>query len=339
MRRTIFIIASVLVSVLFLWLALRDVQFDEVVKSVRQADVGWLLLSMLIGVGGLWSRGVRWRGLLGFKIPLVKAFHIWNITSLVNQLPLRAGEVARSLLAVREGVPFVTAATSIVVERLLDTLFVVVLLTYSLSRSPSAPQLAVNSVMLFGVGSVVGFATLVFFARYPNIARSLLSWFEARIALLQRLPLHRLLDQLIDGLQPLTHWRSAAHAVFWTLISWAFSWATFYALHKAMRVEGVNLALSTSLSLSLASFSIAIPVSIAGLGPFQAAVRVAGEAAVLPPVSEAMKATYAALGFLIHGMNTLNYAIWGTIGMLALGVSWSDVVKREPSLKTESTTP
>lgn len=321
MRRTFLIAASVIVSALFLWLAVRDVDLEQVLDSIRQADVGWLALSLLTTASGLLTRAIRWRGLLGNRVPLIHAFHIVNITNLMNQLPLRAGEVARSLLSVREGVPIVTAATSIIVERLLDTLLVVVLLAAALSQLPNAPELATRSAALFGAASVMGFVMLVVLARYPGFAVNLLRAFEKRIPLLGKLPLRQLLAHMIEGLEPLTHWRSAAQAIGWTVISWAFSYTTFYALHRALSADPSSILLSTALALTLASFSIAIPVSVAAVGPFEAAVRVAGEAVNMP----AILAT--SLGFLIHGMNLLSYAVWGTLGMLAMGVSLADVAR------------
>ncbi|MBZ0303515.1 MAG: flippase-like domain-containing protein, partial [Anaerolineae bacterium] len=133
MRRTLFLIASVVVSALFLWLALRDVPFEDVLVSLQQANVAWILIALLFGTIGLWTRGLRWRGLLNDRITPMGSFNMLCIAMLLNQLPLRAGEVARSALATRSGVPFFTAATSILVERLLDTLLVVILLAVSLT--------------------------------------------------------------------------------------------------------------------------------------------------------------------------------------------------------------
>jgi len=321
MRRTIVLIASVLVSALFLWLALRDVPLQDVVNSIRQANILWILVSLaLIGVG-IWTRGIRWRGLLDFKVPPVEAFYIVSITFLVNLLPLRAGEVARSLLATRSGVPVVTAATSIVVERLIDTLLVVVSLAIAFSLLPSIPPAASSALMLFGVASVFAFVVLIFFSRYPQIAHRFLARLEEFLPFLTRLPLARLLDNVLDGLKPLTHGRSAVHAIVWTLISWAASLGIFYSLELALGIQDPAQRFTAAvLGVGLASFSIAIPVSIGSIGPFEAAVRVSGEAVNLPPVLA------TSLGFLFHGTTILGYAIYGTIGLLAMGVSLSDML-------------
>jgi len=164
------------------------------------------------------------------------------------------------------------------------------------------------------------------FARYPAFVHRLLEALEARIGLLRRLALRRLVDNVLDGLQPLTDWRRAAHAIGWTVIAWLVSLTTFYALEMAFNVTTVDLLLMSVLSVTLASFSIAIPVSVASIGPFEGAVRLAGEALRLSPVLA------ASLGFVFHGVTILAYAVLGTIGLLALGVSLGDVMsgKKEP---------
>jgi hypothetical protein len=245
-----------------------------------------------------------------------------NITMLLNQLPLRAGEVARTLLATRYQVPLMTGATSIVVERLLDTLMVVILLSLGLSQIPDAPAAATQAAALFGVGSVIGFVVLILFARSPAIAHAILGFVERLVPPIKQLGLARLLDHVLDGIKPLTHLRTAIHAIFWTIISWGLSTITFVCYVLAMNVQE-NTLLMAIISMTLASFSIAIPLSVAAIGPYQGAVRVAGNAAGLAPVLS------TALGFLIHGINILGYAILGTIGLVAMGLSLGDLLKAE----------
>ncbi len=321
MRRWIILAVSLIVSGVFLWLALRGVPFTEVIDGIRQANLFWVVVSMICILGAQGSRAIRWRGLLNNRVPLTRAFHILNLTMLLNQLPLRAGEVARSLLATRSGVPVVTAATSIVVERLIDVVVVVVMLALALARLPSAPPALAQAATLFGVAAVIAFFALIAFARYPQIAHRLLSWLEARLPALQRLNLVRRIDEVLDGLRPLTHPGKAAQALFWTTAGWAFSLITFYALERALGITNVDLVMGAFIGVSLAAFSIAIPVSVAAIGPFESAVRVAGDAVSMSPIAA------TTLGFLFHGVTVLSYAVIGTIGLIALGISLSEVMQ------------
>ena len=319
MRRTIFLIASVVVSIVFLWLALRDVPVEDIIASIRDANLAWVIVSLALGGLGLWTRGLRWRGLLNDRVPAVASFNMISIAMMLNQLPLRVGEVARSALATRSGVPFFTAATSILVERLLDTLMVVILLALALVQIPDIPPAISQAATLFGVLGAIAVGVLLVFARKPELARNLLSFFERLLPVLKKLPLRGLMENVLDGIQPLAAWRSAAHAIFWTIISWLISLGTFYALMLALGLQE-NAVLMALLSVSMASFAIVLPVSVASIGPFEGAVKVSGQAI-------GMSATLAlSLGFLFHGVNILIYAMWGTISMVMMGVSLGDVL-------------
>ncbi len=331
MRRTIFLIASVAVSAFFLWIALRGVDFQEVLKSIQQAEFGWIVIS-LVGISfGLWLRGVRWQGLLDFKPSLIRTSHILNLGFMLNLLPFRVGEVARSLMIAREGVAVVTAATSVVLERLIDTLIVVIMLVFSITRIPNTPPEIIQSTTVFGVVVVVGFTVMVFFARFPNIGHSVLAFVERIFPFLKRLGLDRLFEQLLIGLKPLTHVKSALHAIIWTIISWTASFVTLYALVRALNIPNGDASpldenariLLTLLSLAFASLGNAIPLSVAGFGPFEATIIIAGQTMGIP------KESAVSLGFLFHGINIVGYAVWGIVGLLALGVSLGDVMNNE----------
>lgn len=321
MRRFLLMVASVLVSALFLWLALRDVPLAEVVDGLQQAEIGWVLLGLLLVFGAQASRAVRWWVLLGGRISNIRSLHIMNIMMMLNQVPLRVGEVARTLLAAQAGVPLMTAATSIVVERLIDIVAVIVLLAFAVSQLPDAAPIVTGTLMLLGAGAVIGFIVLIAFARYPQIAARMLTWLETRVTVLARLNLHRRLDEVLEGLRTLTDPRRAALTLLWTVIGWAFSLMTFAALLRALDLTNVNPWITGAITVPLVALSIAIPVSVASLGPFQGAVRAGGAAVGMSAIGA------TTLGFLFHGVTVIAYIIYGVIGLIALGVSLGQVVR------------
>ena len=131
---------------------------------------------------------------------------------------------------------------------------------------------------------------------------------------LKRLPLRTMLSHLLDGLQPLTDIRTLLLTTVWTVLAWVAALAALYFLHLALGIE-VDFVISVPLGIALTTLSIAMPVSIAALGPFEVAILVAGQLVGMSDV-EAIS-----LGFLLHGINIISYAVWGTIGLLALGAS------------------
>ncbi|MDQ7036848.1 MAG: lysylphosphatidylglycerol synthase transmembrane domain-containing protein [Anaerolineae bacterium] len=222
-RETLIIIASILVSLIFLVLVLRDVPLADVGAALRQANFSWVLFGFVMVVFSIWTRAVRWRGLLNNRISLRDALYLMGITFMLNQLPLRVGEVARGLFVTQRDVPFMTAATSIVIERVLDILIVVLMIAVAVPFLPDAPQQVTQGAVIFGIIGVAGFGILLFFAYMPQVAHRILDFFLRILPFLSRLPLADWLDHTLEGLRPLTHWRTFAHAIVWTLISWITS--------------------------------------------------------------------------------------------------------------------
>lgn len=319
-KRAAAIAASLVVSGVFLWLALRDVPLADVWRSIQQAQLGWVVAAVLAGVLAIWTRGVRWSGLLDGQIPVRRSFYIYGITQFMNLLPLRMGEVARTVLAARERVPIVTTASSIVVERLLDLVFVLGMLAVIVPQVDDLPASVAQSVTTFSVLAIVAFVVLLVLARFPDVARRILNALQTRLPALQRLPLETLLDNALDGLRPLVDLNRFIHAVVWTGIAWFFSWLIFYTSALGLGI-GADSVLFNMMGLSLAAFAVAVPLTVGAVGPFQAGVIVAGAAF---GVSEVLA---TAEGFLVHGLTILSYVICGTWGFLALGVRLADVTR------------
>ncbi len=313
-RRLSLVLLSLAVSLVLLALILRDVPLADVWDSLRLADIGLTLASLLMVALGLVVRGIRWAILLGGRISIPRATHLVNIMFLGNQLPLRLGELARGVLAARYGVPLATSASSIVAERLIDALAVALVIAFSLSRLPDALPEVARQATLFGLLALAGFMSFLALARFPELAWSLLNALHKLIPPLRRLPLESLLADLLKGLNPLADMRALFIISFWTLVGWVFSCATFYFLHLALGIE-TDYSLSVPLGIALAALAIALPISIASMGPFQGAVVLAGQMVGMEPLAA------ISLGFLFHGVTVLSYALWGSLSLLALGVS------------------
>jgi uncharacterized protein (TIRG00374 family) len=320
------ILASLVVSGVFLWLAVRDVPVDEVMGSIRQANPLWMVLVVVVGLIGIYTRAIRWRGLVDNRLSQTRAFYIVGIMQLMNVLPLRMGEVARTVLAARERIPIVTTASSIVVERLLDMLFVLGMLSIVMTQADTLPASVSQTVVTFSVLAAIALVVLILLARYPKFARNILNAVQNRVPVLKRLPLETLLDNALDGLKPLVDMGRLTHAVVWTFVSWLCSWLMFYFSQLALGVPAGALAFPT-LSLSLAAFSVAVPLTVGAVGPFQAAVKVAGDVFAVNAI------TATAMGFLVHGLTIIDYVISGTWGFLGMGVSFGEVTKTKEKPK------
>ena len=134
-RRGLQYVISVLLTVLFLWIAFRGTDGPRLLASLREANYWWIGLSFVCLLASHLVRAFRWRFLLDPikpKIGLRNLFSGVMIGYLFNNVLPRAGEFVRPYVIGRlERISKSSALGTIVVERIIDTftfLFLVVLL-------------------------------------------------------------------------------------------------------------------------------------------------------------------------------------------------------------------
>ena len=175
-----------------LWLFFRGSDLSAIRSSLARANL-WILGSALgVILVTYLLRAARWQLLLA---PLGRA-GLWNcftttvIGFMLNFLAARLGEIARPyLLARREGFSASSAFATILLERVLDLVTVVLLIGFWLLASPPevASGGALQSLKLGGgfglAGSVVALGILFVLARYPE---QVLPWIKKIFRILRR---------------------------------------------------------------------------------------------------------------------------------------------------------
>src|SRR3990172_6464335 len=115
---------GVVISVLFLWWVLKDLDFAIFWNEVGKANYWWLIPGVAIYFLAVWARAWRWHYLLRpLKAITTRAmFPIVAIGYMGNNIyPARAGEVLRAaVLKRKEGVPISASLATILVERVFD---------------------------------------------------------------------------------------------------------------------------------------------------------------------------------------------------------------------------
>jgi glycosyltransferase 2 family protein len=334
------ILLGILVSGAAVFMIASQINFELLAGAFRTAftpaGLGWILLAAASAVMGLVMRAVRWRVLLNGGLPLNRSFHVLNIAYLVNGLlPLRIGEVARVWLASRgaQSVPMLQSAGTVVVERLLDLLAVVVQIALALIiAGDRVPQALRDTGVFMGVVSVTGFLFLVFLAGQRALAQKLLGFFSHRIVFLGRLKLDRWLDHLLDGLQPITRPASLGKALLWTTIAWIFSFFSGYLVMPAFFGEAD--VVTTLLFISAASFAVALPAVPGNIGTYEASILLALTAMGYTTTPEAT-ATATAFAVTVHLLNLGINALLGVVGFVAEGVTLEQISRGVQGVQTQ----
>jgi glycosyltransferase 2 family protein len=183
-------------SVLFLWLALRNVEWAGVWASWRAARIDLLLLGTALLVGSWMVAALRWKVLLRGcgHVKVGDTFAYITIGYLANTLlPLRLGDVVRaSLLGRRKDVGIAKTFGTIAVERMMDVLMLVAV-TLALAvvlEIPAPIRAGLAGMTLLALVALAGLAGVSLTrSRLPNIT----GW-------LARIMPHRLADRLLTVL-------------------------------------------------------------------------------------------------------------------------------------------
>src|SRR5689334_8575741 len=116
---------GLIISAIFIMLILYFVDLRKLAEALRQADVRWLMVSLITANLWLAIRGLVWRALLREKASYRVVFMTLNEGYLLNNfLPLRLGELGRAFLLSRKSeLTFMEVLPTIVIERVLDLAF------------------------------------------------------------------------------------------------------------------------------------------------------------------------------------------------------------------------
>lgn len=118
------ILVSIAFAALFMWFALKGLDFTNIKASLAKANYLWVFAAMIFGLLAYWFRAVRWNLLLepmGYQIS--NSNSLWTISFgyLMNLTIPRSGELARSTaLYGVEKVPVDKSFGTIILERVVD---------------------------------------------------------------------------------------------------------------------------------------------------------------------------------------------------------------------------
>jgi uncharacterized protein (TIRG00374 family) len=302
--RSVVLAAGVVVSITLVYLAVRDVNVEMFRRAIADSSPVWFVPALAALAVGTAVRVVRWRYLFDetSRPPARAATHALLAGELFNSiLPLRGGEVARVLILHRDTrVSRAEAGATVVAERLLDVVVLLLLVFATLPFAPDATWLRTAAILL-GVALAAVLALVAVLRRFGTrplaaIGRRLAPGSGTEFA-----------DRVVNGVRAFRSARAGALAVALTFVAWltvgAACWFVLQAVHIDLGYEaGILVTAATA-------FALVLPAAPASVGVFEAAVLVA-----LHPygVGEARALAYAVV------LHVVTFAPFIVAGLVAL---------------------
>ena len=323
---------GVLISIVFIWFALRGLHLDEFWDSVRQANYIWVVPGIGVYFVGVWVRAWRWHYLLGpiKKIPTRTMFPITAIGYMGNNIyPARAGEALRAVILKRkEGVSISASLATIIAERIFDG---VVMLAFVFVNLPELARLTgssgfvgnIQQVAVIGTGVFLGaLAVFLLAAMFPRVTEKFGLWFIDRLTPKR---LHEriisLMNKFLDGLASLRSPFNVLMVFFTSVIIWLLETGKYWFVMHAFDFSVSFFALM--LMNGIVNLATTIPSAPGYIGTFDAP-----GIAVLTAygVEHSVAAGYT---LVLHVALWLPITLLGAYYLAREGIKWSDSLRVE----------
>ncbi len=311
------------VSLLFLGLLLRKIDGRQLLEALQRLDGRYLIAAVLLTFVSYWLRAVRWRLLLLHErpIPLRSLYPATIIGYMANNLfPARLGEFVRAwVLAEREQLKTPTVFASLVIDRMLDGLSVMVMLLMVLLTLRLPPGMGRAAVMLRAGGIttlavyLVVVVFLVLLKRRPMQTLQMLALVTRPLPRRFRERLIPLAGSFLEGLRL----APGAGNLFMIGLSCLLIWVTAtLPIDLVLLGFGMHLPLTASFFIMvLLVFAVMVPAAPGYIGTYHLACYT-GLAAFGVPDTEAIS-----IALVIHGISFFPVILAGLLHLWVGGIS------------------
>jgi len=267
-----YLISSLLAAGLLYWaFSKSELHYNDILLTFRQADYNWVTASVIIAIISHLLRALRWEQLLGamsYHPGTVRTFSAVLIGYFANFLVPRLGEVSRcgSLKKTAE-IPFEESFGTVITERLVDLLSLVVLvgITFIFEWEPLQqslfPTLKLPSGTLIIVASVLGLIGLGVLWKFNDLLKNIGE--ESKIG--------KMLLGWIAGIGSIRNLTSPRKFIGYSIGIWLCYFLSTYTLFLAFPISE-KLGLSAALTvLVMGTFGMATPTQ-GGIGAYHSLV-------------------------------------------------------------------
>ncbi len=324
---------GVLISVIFLYFALRGLEFGEFLETLKDANYWWLLPGIGMYFLAVWVRAWRWHYLLRpiKAIPTRSMFPIVAIGYMGNNIyPARAGEVLRAVVLKRhEDVPISASLATIIVERVFDGVVMLAFVFINLAEltrltggSGVIGDISIQDVALLGSGAFFG-ALLLFLlaAMFPMHTERIVQAFVKRL-LPERFQ-EKVLGvsgRFLGGLASLRSPREALMVFITSVVIWLLETGKYWFVMHAFPFEVSFFALM--LMNGIVNLATTIPSAPGYIGTFDAP----GIAVLMAyNVEQALAAGYT---IVLHVALWVPITLLGAYYMAREGLHWGEDLEK-----------
>ena len=263
-------IALPLVGLFFIYLSFyytSEVERNEIYKSLENAKIEYIFLSVLIGITSFFSRAYRWSYMLnsiGYYPKLVNNILAVFVNYLANLGVPRSGEILRAtVMQTYESIPFDKTFGTIIAERLVDliVLFSLIILCLFLETDILLPLIKEKLGLFINVYYLIFFMSL-----FAILIFVFIKVFKKKIIK----KISTLINGIGVGFTCILKMKNKIYYLLHTILIWATYILVFYIMKFSL--NGMELIDLKTLLVSFIFGAISITTTNGGVGVYPLSV-------------------------------------------------------------------
>ena len=297
----------IFVGVFCIYYSFKDISFSEFKEYFTKINYLWVFVGIFLGALSHISRSYRWKFLiepLGYKLGFINSVLTVFSAYLINYTVPRAGDIARgTMISKYENIPFEKAIGTIVAERAVDVLCILIIILIGLiiefdkisnKLIDFVEESDFSTVLLSVLIAVIVTATVYFVIKRFKFYKKIKSF----------------LSGLIDGITIIFKMKNRNQFIFHSIFIWLMYVLMFYFTSKAF--VDLNQVTFFQLTISFTLAALSIMLSNGGIGIYPLAVEESlGWYGV-------QSATGLAFGWVMWLSQTLMVVIFGGLSLFVL---------------------
>lgn len=314
MKEKVGLILSLIISIIFLFLAFKKVNIQQIGESLLHANLLYFVFAIILTFIAFFLRALRWKILMSSlkKLPLPMVFNATMIGFMCNYtLPARVGEVIRAyLIGTRGNISKSAAFATIVVERVLDvftlSLFTAIIVIFF--PIPHWFKRIGNSIIVL---NILIFLILIVMQKKRTLFLKIIEKTSNIFGSKMKEKIKTIFSAFIEGLNILENKKNLILSAALSLGIWSLTGLFFYILLFSFPIRLPLYA--AFLDMIILSFGIMIPSTSGFIGTFQFFVK---EGLVIFQVDPNTALSYSILLYasqflLVVGTGLVSLWLWG----------------------------
>ena len=303
---------GLLISGFFLYLAFGRIDSTQLLNSFLRVNYWLLIPAIFVQFISHWLRALRWRYFLKpiKRVPVGSLFSATMIGYMLNSvLPAHLGELFRAVvIGKRENIASSSVMASIVVERIIDILSLLLVMVMALLVYPFPDWVTTSGYAMFALA--MGLLIFLYLLKQQHaLTTRLLDFFLGLLPQKISRKVKEMLDAFINGISGFEKKRDALVILVYSVLMWICYWAILHILFYAFDLFGsyqVNTVSSVVL-LVITTVSVVIPSSPGYVGTYHYLCQLALSLFGIP---RAVGLSYA---FVAHALTLIPTALVGFI--------------------------